>query len=72
MFQIEGKPLWPVVYITNSKHVLIGIPIMKKSDRTKRFDQSPEIPATIQLLDTFGNFLKELSAELSAENSSVC
>jgi hypothetical protein len=44
---------------------------MKKIDRSRSFDESPEIPATLQLLDTLGNFLKELSTELSAEEPLV-
>ena len=71
MFQVDSNDIWPVVYLTTSKHIIIGIPLMKKSDTSRGFSERPEIPATLHLLDTFGNFLRELSSELSAEEPVV-
>ena len=69
--QVESTVVWPVVYITSTKHIFIAIPLLPLDKMSQPYIKHKEIPAIVQLLDTLSEFMKQLHSDLMTESPLV-
>ena len=69
--QADKCTVWPVVFITTSKYILLGIPRIELKKMNTCLLECPEITGALELLDTLAVFLKELKQRLSSAQAQV-